>query len=335
MWRIPKVATFALVLLVALSIGAATGLATAQSDLDVVPDPNRRDTGEGPDASDLSDAEDILFRHDLLERPDILYYDGCADDRTQVPGSFRSPSVCDKGSDDQPPTPIGEDALAGLTEAVPSDGDLLRPTRGTRDSVEAGPTTSADRPVPPGGTSSWPPVVHLAVLATALAAALVIPVVLASRRGDKNEIRSEIYEIVVDEPGATASEVADELDIHLTTAIYHLDVLQDQERVEGLRQGRSTLYFENHRKYGRLEKRVLTALRKDTPGRLLQIVAENPGIHCAEIARRMDLSRTSVKYHTDRLTDEDLLDERRRDGVLQLRVPERAQRLLQRYKPVA
>lgn len=219
---------------------------------------------------------------------------------------------------------------------VQSDPAAISPapetSTGTRpDVIETGPPIQASSSTPTPAEAAWPPEATLVALTLAVAG-LLAPLVVASRGEEENEIRRRIYEMVCEDPGISATALADALDVHLTTAIYHLDQLRDDDRIEGVEEGRSTLYFENHRKYGRMEKRVLTTLKKGTAADLLELVAENPGIHPAELARQLDLSRTSIKWHTDRLADDGLIEKQPSGATLQLKVPDQAEQLLRKYR---
>lgn len=282
---------------------------------------------------------------DLLARlaPGLFAWDGCGPTRGDG-GSAPGPVTTDPDGPDQAacsdaPTPTIEDlgaddgkALSALDAIHPADP--TRPSHGARPGASTLTTTGQAAPAVPGlGEASWPVLARIVLLAAAGAAAVLVPIVLASRGRGDNDVRRRVLDLVVAEPGVTASGIAEALDVHLTTAIYHLNVLKEEGRIEGVRRGRSTRWFENHRRFGRLEKRLLTALKTDTASELLGLVADNPGIHGAELARRLDLSRTSVKWHTDRLLDEGLLKQERRDGRVRLEVPARTNELMEQYGP--
>lgn len=335
----------ALLLVSAASVAALAGPAAAATARDAGLDAGPADAGDDPGrtrqsapsppsvglgAPGLGEAADVL-------RTAVPPRDGCgAGDgphHSSAPSTRSAPSSCAPGPGTGFTVPEAHSAVvaAGLDRPAPTD-PTAPPSHGTRPGTDAVTTSGAGAPTAPLLASvPWATVVKAALAAAAVGLLLLVPVALRARSGRDNELRRRIYERVVDDPGATATRIAEALDIHLTTAIYHLEVLEDRGRIEGIRQGRSTLYFENHRRYGRMEKRVLTALRKDTTSDLLALVADNPGIHCAELARRMDLSRTSVKWHTDRLLDEGLLVDDRRGGMLRLEVPDRAGELMQEY----
>lgn len=232
-----------------------------------------------------------------------------------------------QGTEAALPTPLRVEASPGpALEMADATSTGTRPT-----SVDGGAPVQASGSTPAADQTTWPFEAKLVALTLAIVG-LLAPLGLRSRSKEDNEIRRRIFEMVCEDPGISASAVADAIDVHLTTAIYHLDQLRDDDRIEGVQEGRSTLYFENHRKYGRMEKRVLSTLKKGTAAELLEMVAENPGIHPAELARQLDLSRTSIKWHTDRLADDGLLEKHPNGGTLQLQVPDRAEQLLHKYQ---
>lgn len=328
MWSIRKVATFAIVVTTMLLILAVPVQAPASFGVD---------TGETRDADDPDPTDPVLAMEppaplDPAKTEALLYIeDRCGNEHRITWRFLGTPSVCAADGDGSAAGgPLATDEPVLTLPAAPEPIAATH-SHGVRPDAPGTQTTKVASRAPTTDTAEWPTGYRWVALAAAVAAAVLVPVLLRVRTRQDNEIRSRIFDRIVDDPGVSASSLAEDLDIHLTTAIYHLDVLQDQDRIEGLDQGRSTMYFENHHRYGRLEKRLLTALRKDTPNRLLELVVQNPGIHCAELARRLDLSRTSVKYHTDRLIDDGLLDQERSGGTMQLQVPDRARELFERY----
>lgn len=313
--------------------GASQPRITLQDDLSG-DDPGGADpepeTGDNP--LDLpvtiDEVSNILFACDHLDR---------VVDRVNPStesGQLLSTPDCDLVGDaptdaEAPPIRIQTQDRTGAVPVSPA-AETSTGTRPGVDVAEPQIQASAADPTPADGT--WPPGFTIAALTLAVAG-LLAPLVLSSRDDEDNEIRRRIYEMVCDDPAISATAVAEALDIHLTTAIYHLDQLRDADRIEGVEEGRSTLYFENHRKYGRIEKRVLTTLKKGTAADLLELVAENPGIHPAELARKLDLSRTSIKWHTDRLADDGLIEKQPSGATLQLQVPDQAEQLLRKYRP--
>lgn len=66
-------------------------------------------------------------------------------------------------------------------------------------------------------------------------------------------------------------------------------------------------YYENHGRYGILERRVLACLWNPTAEQILSIVQSNPGITQGEIARQLSLASPTVHWYMQRLTNDGIV----------------------------
>lgn len=141
----------------------------------------------------------------------------------------------------------------------------------------------------------------------------------------ENDTRRAIYDLVVEEPGMTAAEASERLDVHYRTARHHLGKLAEFGRVVGKRiQGRIR-YFENHERYGRIQKKVISCLESETKREVLLEIARSGAIRSGEVADRVDVAPSTASHHLGDLQEEELVSGRRQgrsvlyrleDGVL-------------------
>lgn len=200
-----------------------------------------------------------------------------------------------------------------------SDGKASRVPPGPADPDPSGATGPAGAPFaaarPPSGASRLP-------VATAAVAGLVGATVLAAavplfrrvERGDvlENGVRRRTFEAVVEEPGRTSKAYADRVGVDRTTARYHLRILREHGLVVASRLCGRLRWFENHGRFGRFAMRALVLLRNEVNRGVLEVVRADPGVHIAEVARRLDVSKSAVCRKVGALADAGLVHVRRK-----------------------
>lgn len=124
----------------------------------------------------------------------------------------------------------------------------------------------------------------------------------------EHDTRAALYDHVQDEPGTYLSAFEDAVDASLASSRYHLDILEREglvasEKIRGKRR-----YYP----VGAEPDALGVALDEDTPGALLEALAEGPDT-VSELADAVDRHPSTVTHHLDRLAEEGLV-ERERDG---------------------
>lgn len=147
------------------------------------------------------------------------------------------------------------------------------------------------------------------------------------------ETRTAIAEHVATNPGVHFSGLVRELDLAPGQVQYHLRRLRADETVvaEDL-YGRTHLYPPGFTDW---ERRALALLRRETARDLLgHLMADGP-TPAADLAADLDVARSTLQWHLDRLVAADLV-EKRRDGnrvVVALADPDATARLLAAVSP--
>lgn len=223
------------------------------------------------------------------------------------PGDALAPpgGAAESGSsplEDPTPTPTRDGSEASspggssLDRHVPGTAHSQPTARG--EAVHAAQTTARAQGQPtPGSAAAW----TASLLASLAAVGLYHK--LSKDRALDHPARQRILALLEDDPGLTASQLADELDVCYRTARHHLEVL-----------ARFDLVAEAEHRGKRLWARPSDAdgLAPDVPEpqrRVLDLLADEPGLHLSEIARRLDLAKATVKHHLDRLTEEGRIEE--------------------------
>jgi DNA-binding MarR family transcriptional regulator len=136
------------------------------------------------------------------------------------------------------------------------------------------------------------------------------------------ENRQRLADHVERHPGVHLRRLARDLGLAIGTTEHHLHLLVRHGVLERHDQGGHAAYFVA----GACpdpERRLLCALRGDTPRRLLRALAADPDLGTAALAARLGLSRSAVAHHLARLVAEGLLERLRvgRSTLLQVRDP--------------
>lgn len=211
------------------------------------------------------------------------------------------------------------DAL-GLTEPVASDGLLdagddpslaVQESAGQGAVLNHGVRPGADGPQ--GGpaaatTSSSVPAVAYAVSIAAGVGLVALPAMSLYRRVKKskalnNDVRRAVYRFVENNPGATITEVAQGVGCSHSTATYHVQILEEFDLITKRRDGNSLHIFPADAGLGRKEALLLSYMRDQETREIIRSVHSNPWTYPSELARALNMSRSSAQWHLDKLED--------------------------------
>lgn len=237
---------------------------------------------------------------------------------------------------------------ASMGAAQPAYVDVHPASHGVRPDLSDGATADARAgPVADGGSGGFaaeltrglvqpdaPP--HVATLVAVGLLGLLGGVALYRRlRANRvldHPLRRSVFDAIKDHPGITVQELSERLDVDYSTARHHADVLLEFDLVHRRRDGRIVHFFENHGTFGAFEKRAIPLLRDGTSAHIARVVHENPGIRPTDVARRLDVDPSTVKWHLDKLRDAELVDATPLDGrSMGLAVPEAARDVVARW----
>jgi len=142
-------------------------------------------------------------------------------------------------------------------------------------------------------------------------------------------VRNRVQDHVQANPGVHFSALKEELDIATGQAQYHLRKLDRAgdivtEEIRG-----QTHYFDQS--YDPWERRVLAFARRETARALLAHLLEDGPLGAAELADRLELSRSTVAWHVSSLADAGIVEKSygaRGRVVVELVRPAETRRLL-------
>lgn len=138
----------------------------------------------------------------------------------------------------------------------------------------------------------------------------VVPAVLLYRRLRRPDVldhdhRRAILDRLAEEAPATVGGLASDLDLDYKTVDHHVRVLRDFGLVEARRRGQRRAIYPADEAPPELPAPL--AGEHATALALLRLVADEPGLTQTEAAHRLDLARSTVHWHVDRLVDKGLL----------------------------
>lgn len=108
---------------------------------------------------------------------------------------------------------------------------------------------------------------------------------------------------VVENPGSYLREMAEFLSLPLAVVQYHISVLEKTGQVQGYRNGRYKRFFAAG-VYGETQQKVISAIRQDTPSKILRILASSNSqseLSHVKLARTLGISSQALTWQMNRL----------------------------------
>ena len=149
-----------------------------------------------------------------------------------------------------------------------------------------------------------------------------------------SETRARIARHVARNPGVHFSELVRELGFASGQIQYHTRKLVDAGEIEREEAYGKTHYFEPG--FDPWERRLLALFRRETARGVIGYLLEHDGATPTAVADELDIARSTLEWHLDRLIDEDVIRKDRdiRNRVtLELTHPERTHELLRAVSP--
>ncbi len=122
----------------------------------------------------------------------------------------------------------------------------------------------------------------------------------------ENENRSQIINIILEEPGVHFNELLRKMGISAGNLAWHLDILESYKVIQKRRIGQYLLFYSYLEKnpFQNLDPKLM---KSKTTLDILQLISDNPGMYQNQIAKRLDLNHKTVKYHLEKLLEADLI----------------------------
>lgn len=148
-----------------------------------------------------------------------------------------------------------------------------------------------------------------------------------------SETRATVADAVARHPGIHVNALVRRLDLAPGQVQYHLRRLRAADAVVA-----EPLYGRTHYyppSYTDWERRALALLRRETAGDVVAALLVEGEARPADLAARLDLARSTLEWHLDRLVAEGLVEKRREDRRVTLApaAPGATARLLREADP--
>jgi predicted transcriptional regulator len=148
------------------------------------------------------------------------------------------------------------------------------------------------------------------------------------------ETRTEIRTHVAAHPGLHFSALQSELGLARGQLQYHLKKLRREDAIVDEHLYGQTHYFTPE--YSEWERRALAVVRRETARDVLFYLLERDSARPAAVADDLDIARSTLEWHTDRLIEQSLVEKHRDDGnrvTLVVTKPEATVQLLETITP--
>ncbi|MFW9880735.1 MAG: winged helix-turn-helix transcriptional regulator [Candidatus Thorarchaeota archaeon] len=123
----------------------------------------------------------------------------------------------------------------------------------------------------------------------------------------ENDNRINILTQILNNPGVHHNELLRNCNLHKGQLQWHIDVLLKNHIIKKERYGQYTIYYPIIYSFETDENLKNLYLKSKTTSEVLNVIVEQPGINSSEISRILNLSRNTIKYHIDKLSEENLI----------------------------
>ncbi|WOX55642.1 winged helix-turn-helix transcriptional regulator [Methanoculleus palmolei] len=125
-----------------------------------------------------------------------------------------------------------------------------------------------------------------------------------------NRERAAIHAVITTKPGIDLAGIARELGMNRQTLRYHLNLMESLSKITALRDRGLVRYYENHGRYGTLERNLFMHLWNPTAEEILSLIRSTPGIAQSEIATHLAITPSTVRWYMRRFREDGIITER-------------------------
>ena len=134
----------------------------------------------------------------------------------------------------------------------------------------------------------------------------------------ENENRLNIINQILKNPGIHHNELLRNCDLQKGQLQWHLEILLKYNIIKREKYGQYTIYFPITTSFDAEDYLENLLAKSKTTSEILDIIKKNPGISSSEISQILNLSRNTIKYHVDKLSEENLINLTRKGRKIEL-----------------
>lgn len=118
----------------------------------------------------------------------------------------------------------------------------------------------------------------------------------------KLETRRQIYKLILKNPGLCLSEISRELKTPKSTLTFHLNKLEKHGLITSIYEEKNQRFFIKQN-FGKLEKKFIHALRKETSRNIILYIGWVTCASQAELSRELEKANTTIDKHLKKLLE--------------------------------
>ena len=123
----------------------------------------------------------------------------------------------------------------------------------------------------------------------------------------ENENRLNILKQILNNPGIHQNELMRNCNLQKGQLQWHLDVLLKHRIIKKEKYGQYTIYFPITSSIESIDAFKNLPTKSETTTKILKLIKNYPGICSSEISKKINLARNTVKYHIDKLSEDNLI----------------------------
>ena len=123
-----------------------------------------------------------------------------------------------------------------------------------------------------------------------------------------SDVRDRIERRVHEDPGVHFNELVRQLDLAAGQVQHHVRSLADDGSVRGAKLFGRTHYYPPE--YDAWERRALALLRRETSAEIVATLLDEGPSRPVDVAGRVGIARSTLAWHTDRLVEAGLVEQR-------------------------
>lgn len=128
-------------------------------------------------------------------------------------------------------------------------------------------------------------------------------------RGRKTrEIRNRLFDLLLEHPGMSLSDIAENLGMSVQLAKYHLLYLKRNNLIIDAKEQGFRRFYVQDSEVGAKDKKIVALLRQEQLLRIVVVILRNPHIKHKQLANHLKVHPSTLTYHIIRLDEYGILD---------------------------
>jgi Uncharacterized protein conserved in archaea len=125
---------------------------------------------------------------------------------------------------------------------------------------------------------------------------------------DNNYNRNILSTYVREHPGSTLYEISRGTQMNMGTVRYHVFILERKHKIAAFIDGKFVRYFPNSNSYSKEEQIVISLMRREATGRVINALVSTPGLTNAELSQRLGQPDSAISKLLKELCSKDILE---------------------------